>query len=100
MPSTIVGHGIDLERFQPPVDRDEAWRKLGLGGRYGVGVVGRIRKEKGQGDFIEAIRPLLPVYPEWKAVLVGLAKGPGEAVDGLPPRGAGRHGWSSRESSR
>jgi mannosyltransferase len=75
MPSTIVSHGIDLARFQPPADREEAWRKLGLGGRYGVGVVGRIRKEKGQGDFIEAIRPLLPTAPEWRAVLVGLAKG-------------------------
>ncbi|WP_224370898.1 glycosyltransferase family 4 protein [Hyalangium versicolor] len=84
MPSTIVGHGVDLGRFQPPVDRDEAWRKLGFGGRYGVGVVGRIRKEKGQGDFIEAIRPLLPVYPEWRAVLVGLAKGPDKQwVDSL-----------------
>ncbi|MDY7229985.1 glycosyltransferase family 4 protein [Hyalangium rubrum] len=75
MPSTIVGHGIDLKRFHPPTDREEAWRKLGLGGRYGVGVVGRIRKEKGQGDFIEALRPLLPANPEWKAVLVGLVKG-------------------------
>jgi mannosyltransferase len=75
LPSTIVSHGIDLGRFQPPTDRAEAWRKLRLGGRYGVGVVGRIRKEKGQGDFIEAIRPLLPTYPEWRAVLVGLAKG-------------------------
>lgn len=74
LPSTIVSHGIDLRRFQPPADRDEAWRKLGLGGRYGVGVVGRIRKDKGQGDFIEAIRPLLSTHPEWKAVLVGLAK--------------------------
>jgi mannosyltransferase len=74
MPSTIVGHGVDLERFQPPMDRDEAWRTLGQGGRYGVGVVGRIREEKGQGDFIEAIKPLLPAHPEWKAVLVGLAK--------------------------
>lgn len=75
LPSTVVGHGVDLARFQPPADREEAWRKLGLGGRHGVGVVGRIRKEKGQGDFIEAIRPLLPMFPEWKAVLVGLAKG-------------------------
>jgi mannosyltransferase len=74
LPSTIVSHGIDLGRFQPPAHREEAWRRLGLGGRYGVGVVGRIRKEKGQGDFIEAIRPLLPTYPEWRAVLVGLAK--------------------------
>jgi mannosyltransferase len=76
LPSTIVPHGIDLTRFQPPEDRMEAWRKLGLGGRYGVGVVGRIRKEKGQGDFIEALRPILPRHLEWKAVLVGLAKGP------------------------
>jgi mannosyltransferase len=76
LPSSIISHGIDLTRFHPPTDREEAWRHLGLGGRYGVGVIGRIRKEKGQGDFIEAIRPLLPANPEWQAVLVGLAKGP------------------------
>ena len=75
LPSTVIGHGIDLTRFHPPADRDEAWRRLGQGGRYGVGVVGRIRKEKGQGDFVEAVRPLLPEHPEWRAVLVGLAKG-------------------------
>lgn len=74
LPSTTVGHGIDLKRFQPPADREEAWRKLGQGGRYGIGVVGRIRKEKGQGDFIEAVRPLLSEHPEWKGVLVGLVK--------------------------
>jgi mannosyltransferase len=74
LPSTIVGHGIDLERFQPPPDREEAWHKLGQGGRYGIGVIGRIRKEKGQGDFIEAVRPLLSEHPEWKGVLVGLVK--------------------------
>jgi mannosyltransferase len=84
LPSTIVAHGIDLRRFQPPENREEAWRKLGLGGRHGVGVVGRIRKEKGQGDFLEALRPLLPQHPEWKAVLVGLAKGPEQQwVDSL-----------------
>jgi mannosyltransferase len=84
LPSTVISHGIDLTRFQPPADRDEAWRKLGLGGRYGVGVIGRIRKEKGQGDFLEAVRPLLPEHPEWQSVLVGLAKGPDlEWVNGL-----------------
>jgi mannosyltransferase len=84
LPSTIVSHGIDLTRFRPPENRAEAWKKLGQGGRYGVGVIGRIRKEKGQGDFIEALRPLLSQAPEWQAVLVGLAKGPDrEWVDGL-----------------
>jgi mannosyltransferase len=76
LPSTIISHGVDLTRFHPPENREEAWRKQGQGGRYGIGVIGRIRKEKGQGDFIEAIRPLLAQYPDWQAVLVGLAKGP------------------------
>ncbi|MBJ6765168.1 glycosyltransferase family 4 protein [Myxococcaceae bacterium JPH2] len=76
LPSSIVSHGIDLSRFHPPADRDEAWRSLGQGGRYGIGVIGRIRAEKGQGDFIDAMRPLLPENPDWQAVLVGLAKGP------------------------
>ncbi|NVJ05855.1 glycosyltransferase family 4 protein [Myxococcus sp. AM001] len=76
LPSTVVSHGIDLTRFHPPEDRDAAWRKLGLGGRHGIGVIGRIRKEKGQGDFVQAIRPLLLQHPDWQPVLVGLAKGP------------------------
>ncbi|RYZ41372.1 MAG: glycosyltransferase family 1 protein [Myxococcaceae bacterium] len=84
LPSTVISHGIDLTRFRPPEDRDAAWKRLGQGGRYGIGVIGRIRKEKGQGDFIEALRPLLPERPEWQAVLVGLAKGPDLAwVNGL-----------------
>jgi mannosyltransferase len=36
--------------------------------------VGRIRPAKGQGDFVEAVRPLLSEFPEWKAVLVGQAR--------------------------
>lgn len=75
MPSEVVTHGVDLERFRPPEDRTGAWKALGLGGRHGVGVVGRVRAAKGQGDFVEALRPLLPEHPEWRAVLVGLAKG-------------------------
>jgi mannosyltransferase len=74
LPSTIVPHGVDVERFAPPASRAEAWARLGLGGRYGVGVVGRVRKDKGQGDFVEALRPLLAQHPEWRAVLVGLVK--------------------------
>ncbi len=78
-PSEIVSHGADLTRFHPPEDRAAAWARLGVGGRFGIGVIGRIRKEKGQGDFVEAISPLLPEHPEWRAVLVGLAKGKDEA---------------------
>ena len=72
--STVVQHGVDLERFRPPPDRQLAYTALGLGGRHGIGVIGRVRKEKGQGDFVAALAPLLPRYSDWRAVLVGLAK--------------------------
>jgi mannosyltransferase len=66
----VIGHGVDLRRFVPPVSRPEAWRALGLPGERGVGVVGRVRPEKGQGDFVEALDAL----PSFTPVLVGLAK--------------------------
>jgi mannosyltransferase len=46
-----------------------------VGGKYGVGVIGRVRPKKGQGDFAEAIGPLLKDLPDWKPVLVGAARG-------------------------
>ncbi|MET0404633.1 MAG: glycosyltransferase family 4 protein [Cystobacter sp.] len=76
--ATRIGHGVDVTRFQPPADRDAAWKALGLGGQHGVGVVGRIRPAKGQGDFVEALKPLLEQFPEWRAVLVGQARGKDE----------------------
>ncbi len=75
-PSRIVQHGLDLARFRPPADRAAAWKALGLPGARGVGVVGRLREDKGQGDFVEAVSPLLEQHPEWTPVLVGLAKEP------------------------
>lgn len=74
VPSEVVGHGIELGRFTPPDDRAAAWRALGVGGERGIGVVGRIRPQKGQGDFVYAIAPLLADAPTWKPVLVGRAK--------------------------
>jgi mannosyltransferase len=80
VPSTLVPHGLDLKRMHPPSGaRKEAWAKLGLGGTYGVGVIGRVRPNKGQGDFVAAIAPLLAELPEWKPVLVGAARGSHEA---------------------
>ncbi|MCE9672979.1 glycosyltransferase family 4 protein [Myxococcus stipitatus] len=99
LPSTIISHGVDLARFHPPEDRDEAWARLGQGGRFGVGVIGRVRKEKGQGDFIEAVRPLVSSYPDWQAVLVGLAKGPDlDWVNGLRSGIEGRVSLAGEQS--
>ncbi len=75
MPSVVVAHGVDLERFRPLANRDEGWAALGLGGRHGVGVVGRLRPAKGQGDFARALEALAPRFPDWQGVLVGSARG-------------------------
>ncbi len=69
--STVVPHGVDLSRFRPPVNRPTAWAALKLSGSHGVGVVGRIRENKGQQDFAEAVGPLLKASPQWRAVLIG-----------------------------
>lgn len=90
-PSTIVQHGLELNRFTPPADRSAAFKALGLPGERGVGVVGRVRQNKGQGDFVEAIAPLLEGAPQWTPVLVGLAKGPDAAwAEGLEAKTKGR----------
>jgi mannosyltransferase len=75
----IVHHGVDLEAFKPPEHRRAKWSALHLGGTHGIGVVGRIRPSKGQGDFVAAIAPLLEHHPSWRAVLIGQAKGRLEA---------------------
>lgn len=73
-PSVVVPHGVDTARFSPPADRAKAFAALGLGGAHGLGVVGRVRENKGQLDFAQAVGPLLPAFPAWRAALVGLVK--------------------------
>jgi mannosyltransferase len=71
-PATVIPHGVDLMRLQPPAGKEQAWRESGLPGRFGVGVFGRVRHQKGTDLFIEAMIRLLPRYPDWTAVITGL----------------------------
>ena len=71
LPAQVVPHGVDAAGFALPDDWGRAWAGLGVGGERGLGVVGRIRPEKGQGDLAEAWRSLAPRFPAWRAVLVG-----------------------------
>ncbi len=64
-------HGVDVSRFYPPPDRAAAWHALALGGERGIGVIGRIRPDKGQAEFADAVKQL---PDDWRAVMVGLAK--------------------------
>ena len=78
-PATVILHGIDVDLYSPPPDRLAAFAETGLPGKYGVGTFGRVRKQKGSDLFVEAMRRLLPKYPDFCAVVVGLT-----TVDNLP----------------
>jgi mannosyltransferase len=64
----IVPHGVDVERFAPSADRGAEWKKAGYPGKYGIGIVGRIRKEKGTDLFVEAMCRVLPQRPDFTAL--------------------------------
>ncbi len=71
-PATVIHHGIDTQIYQPPADRNAAFAATGLPGKYGVGAFGRVRPQKGTDLFVEAMCRLLPRYPDFAAVVVGL----------------------------
>lgn len=74
--TSIVPHGVDTERFHPPADRAEAWKKTGHPGSLGIANVGRIRPDKGSDIFVESMIRLLPDIPEATALIVGKATPP------------------------
>ncbi len=70
-PATVVTHGVDTDRYAPPVDRAAAFGEAGLPGRYAIGCFGRVRAQKGTDLFVDAMCRLLPQYPDFTAVIVG-----------------------------
>jgi mannosyltransferase len=72
----IIPHGVDTAVYRPVVDRERAWASRDIGGRFGIGVFGRIRPQKGTDLFVEAMLRLLPRHPQFNAVIIGLAQGP------------------------
>ncbi len=76
LPATagVVGHGVDTRRFHLPTSRDEAWAATGLPGKYGIGIFGRVRPEKGIHLFIQSLLRLLPRFPDFTAVVGGLCQ--------------------------
>jgi mannosyltransferase len=71
--AAVIPHGVDTQRFTPATDRAEAWRQLGLPGKYGIGIVGRIRPEKGTDRFVDALCNVLPERPDFTGVIIGRA---------------------------
>jgi mannosyltransferase len=72
--TTVVAHGVDTTRFSPPKDKHSAWSEAKLPGKYGIGVFGRVRDDKGSDIFVHALMQLLPKYPDFTAVILGLCQ--------------------------
>jgi mannosyltransferase len=72
--SRVVLLGVDTYRFSPPTDKLKAWQDSGLPGRYGIGIFGRVRHQKGIHIFVQALLQVLPLYPDFTAVVCGLCK--------------------------
>jgi len=72
--STLIPHGVDCAIYRPCEDRAAEWGSLGLGGRCGIGIFGRVRRQKGTDRFVASLIELLPRYPDFTGIVVGLAK--------------------------
>ena len=70
-PDIIIPHGIDLNRFVLPKDKQKSWDKLNLPGSLGIGIFGRVRYSKGIDILVDAAIKVLPNYPEATVVICG-----------------------------
>jgi mannosyltransferase len=71
VPYTVVPHGTDFEHFHPARGPEDDYAASGLPGKYAIGCTGRIRAQKGTDLFVEAMIRLLPLYPDWTALITG-----------------------------
>ncbi|WP_340679489.1 glycosyltransferase family 4 protein [Paraglaciecola sp.] len=74
-PAMINPHGVQIDDYVPAADKLQAWQSLGFGGKYGIGILGRVRKQKGVHLFVEACLQLLHKHPDFNAVVVGAISG-------------------------
>lgn len=70
-PDVIIPHGIDQTTYMPAVNKSALWSELGLKGKYGIGIFGRVRKQKGVDLLIDAAIPLLQQYQDYNVIIVG-----------------------------
>ncbi|WP_339725783.1 glycosyltransferase family 4 protein [uncultured Paraglaciecola sp.] len=70
-PDLINPHGVQVNDYLPAKDKQQAWAELGYGGKYGIGILGRVRKQKGVHLLVNACIELFDKYPEYHCVVVG-----------------------------
>ncbi len=70
-PQKIIPHGVDPHRWYPASSKAALWKELGMPGKKGIGIFGRVREQKGVDVLIDAAIPLLQKEPDWTVVIVG-----------------------------
>ncbi|QOL27256.1 glycosyltransferase family 4 protein [Thalassotalea sp. LPB0316] len=76
-PDAIIYHGIDVNAYQPPADKQQQWQALNIlpdhaiKAKRGIAILGRVRKQKGVHLFVEGCIRVLDKYPDYTAVVVG-----------------------------
>ena len=67
----INPHGIDLKTYFPSDNRETLWAELGYPGKFGIGIFGRVRHQKGVDLLINAAIPLLKKHPDFTVIVCG-----------------------------
>lgn len=70
-PDIIIPHGIDHTIYTPAINKSALWHELGLKGKYGIGIFGRVRKQKGVDLLVDAAIPLLKKHEDYNIIIVG-----------------------------
>ena len=67
----IIPHGVDLDRYQPAEDKQALWQELGFPGKFGIGIFGRVRHQKGVDILTRAAIPALKKNPDFTVIICG-----------------------------
>ncbi len=76
-PDKVIYHGVQTKSYVPAIDKLEAWKNLQLAnkvkttGKYGIAILGRVRKQKGVHHFVDACLDVLQKHPDFTAVVIG-----------------------------
>lgn len=66
-----IPHGVDLKKYHPSPDRESAWASLAYPGKYGIGIFGRVRPQKGTDLLVRAALKVLPKHPDFTLLIIG-----------------------------
>ncbi len=80
-PDAIIYHGVKTDVYTPAEDKMLKWQSLNFAnqaampGKYGIAILGRVRKQKGVHLFVEACLSVLKDQPDYTAIVVGSISG-------------------------